>query len=81
MTTIIKSSSEDVIALPSSLMTILDLKEGDEVKTITEGQTLRLTPLDKFLALRGTLREDKSFDKAAEYLDQAWESWKIDESV
>ncbi len=32
MTTIIKSSSEDVIALPSSLMIILDLKEGDEVR-------------------------------------------------
>ncbi len=81
MTTIVKSSTEDVITLPSSLMAILDLQEGDEVKAVTEGHSLRLTPLDKFLALRGILREDKSFDEATEYLNRAWKLWKTGESV
>lgn len=71
MTTIIRSSAEDVIALPSSLMTIVTLQEGDEVKPVIKGHTLRLTPLDRFLALRGVLDEDRVFDKA----------WKTGESA
>lgn len=55
----------------------LGLREGDEVKTAVEGQSLRLTPLDQFLALRGALREDESFDTAIEFLEKAWLSWTI----
>jgi antitoxin component of MazEF toxin-antitoxin module len=81
MTLVIKSSSEDTISLPDWLMTVLDLREGDEVKTIVEGRTLHLTPLDQFLALRGALREDESFDAAIEFLDKAWSSWTIPDSA
>ena len=59
--TLVKSSNEDTISLPAWLMTVLDLREGDEVKTTVRGRTLHLTPLDQFLALRGALREDESF--------------------
>lgn len=73
MTIVVKSSSEDTISLPTWLMQLLNLQEGDEIKTIIDGQTLRLAPLDQFLALRGVLSEDKAFDEAIEFLDQAWQ--------
>lgn len=81
MTLVVKSSSEDTISLPAWLMKSLNLQEGDEIKTIIEGQTLRLAPLDQFLALRGALREDQAFDAAIEFLDQAWQSWTIPNSA
>lgn len=81
MTIVVKSSNEDTIYLPVWLMKLLNLQEGDEIKTIVEGQTLRLTPLDRFLTLRGTLREDKAFDEAIDYLNQAWQSWTLPNSA
>ncbi len=81
MTVIVKSSNEDVISLPFWLMKLLNLHEGDKIKTVIEGQTVRLTPLDKFLSLRGALRDDKDFDMAIESLNQGWQSWKFPESV
>ncbi len=71
MTLVVKSSSEDTISLPVRLMKLLNLREGDNIKTIIEGQTLRLAPLDQFLTLRGALQDDKDFDAAMESLDQA----------
>lgn len=81
MTLIVQSSSEDVISLPAWLMKVLNLHEGDEIKTIIEGQTLRITPLDQFLALRGALEDDQDFDTAIEYLNQAWQEWQTPNSV
>jgi antitoxin component of MazEF toxin-antitoxin module len=81
MTVVVKSSSEDIISLPARLMTLLDLQDGDEIKTIVEGQTLRVTSLDHFLALRGTLDDDEAFDSAIKFLDQAWQSWTTPNSV
>ena len=81
MTVIVKSSSEDIISLPARLMTLLNLQDGDEIKTIVEGQTLRLASLDHFLALRGTLDDDEGFDSAIEFLNQAWQSWTIPNSA
>ena len=81
MTVIVKSTNEDVIALPIWLMKLLKLREGDKIKTVIEGQMVRLTPLDKFLSLRGALRDDKDFDAAMESLNQGWQSWKFPESV
>lgn len=81
MTLIVQSSKEDVIALPTWLMNRLNLHEGDEIKTIIEGQTLRITPLDQFLALRGTLEDDPDFDTAIEFLNQAWQEWTKPSSV
>ena len=75
MSLIVKSSSKDVISLPDWLMDTLNLHEGDEVKTTIEGQTLRITSLDHFLALRGTLEDDQEFDTAIEFLNQAWKEW------
>ena len=81
MSMIVKSSSEDVISLPDWLMNILNLHEGDEIKTTIEGQTLRITPLDQFLALRGALEDDQEFDTAIEFLNQAWQEWTEPNSV
>ncbi len=81
MTLVVQSSSEDTISLPAWLMKLLNLREGDNIKTIVEGTTLRLTPLDQFLALRGALQEDKDFDEAIEFIDRAWRSWTTSNSV
>lgn len=81
MTLIVQSSSEDVISLPGWLMQVLNLHEGDEIKTIVEEQTLRITPLDQFLALRGTLENDQEFDAALELLNQGWQEWTVPDSV
>lgn len=62
-------------------MKVLNLHEGDEIKTIIEGQTLRITSLDQFLALRGALEDDQEFDAAIEYLNQAWQEWQTPNSV
>ena len=81
MTLIVQSSSEDVICLPSWLMNVLNLHEGDEIKTVIDGQTLRITPLDQFLALRGALENDQEFDTAIEFLNQVWQEWQTPNSV
>lgn len=73
MTTGMKSSTEDTISLPAGLINLLKLHEGDEVKAIVAGQTLRLASLDQFLALRGALQNDEAFDKALELIDRAWQ--------
>jgi antitoxin component of MazEF toxin-antitoxin module len=75
MTIIVQSSTEDVISLPARLMKLLNLREGEEIKTVIEGQTLRLTPLESFLSLRGVLQDDQEFDIAIEYLHRAWQEW------
>ena len=77
MTIVVRSSREDAIALPDRLMALLNLREGDAVKTIVDGQTLRLASLDRFLALRGALADDDSFDRAMGFIDQAWQAWTI----
>jgi antitoxin component of MazEF toxin-antitoxin module len=81
MTLVVKSSDDDVIVLPAWLMKLLDLQEGDKIKTIIEGHTLRLARLDQFLALRGALRDDDDFDAAIALLEQGWQSWTIPHSV
>ena len=53
MTIIVKSSNEDAITIPAALMSALNLREGDEVKAIVDGETLRFARLNKFLSLRG----------------------------
>jgi antitoxin component of MazEF toxin-antitoxin module len=45
MTIIVRSSKQDEITIPDRLMDQLNLQDGDEVKTIIEGNTLRLTPI------------------------------------
>jgi hypothetical protein len=75
MTIVVKSSDENTISLPERLLNELKLREGDEVKAIRDGATLRLARLDTFLALRGVLADDDAFDKAIQLLDESWQSW------
>ena len=81
MTIIVQNSTKDVISLPIWLMKLLNLREGDVIKTVIEGQTLRLTPLEKFLSLRGSLKDDQEFDAAISYLDQTWQEWTLPNTV
>jgi antitoxin component of MazEF toxin-antitoxin module len=81
MTVIVRSSKQDEIVMPDHLMLKLNLHDGDEVKTIIEGNTLRLTPMKQFLALRGALKDDDGFDDALSILDKAWQSWTQPPSV
>jgi antitoxin component of MazEF toxin-antitoxin module len=80
MTLVVQSSSEDVISLPRWLMQVLNLQEGDEIKTLIDGKILRiasLSELDEFLALRGALKDDDAFDAAVEVLDEGWQRWQF----
>ena len=75
MTVVVKSADEESIALPPHVMADLHLQEGDRVKVVVEGQTLRFASLDKFLALRSALTDDASFDEAIDELRRMWDSW------
>ncbi len=44
------------IALPQWLMRQLNLHDGDQIKPIIDGGSIRLTPFDQFLSLRGILK-------------------------
>jgi len=81
MTLIVTSSRGDNISLPIEIMKLLNLREGDKIKTTIEGQTLRLTPIERFLALRGVLKEEPAFDDALQSLEQAWQTWNLSTSV
>ena len=81
MATIIQSRDEETISLPVWLMQILEVQEGDEVRTIVDGSTLHLTPLEKFLNLRGIWAEDSGFTEAIDSLEQAWPQWTPLESA
>ncbi len=81
MTIVVKSSSENTISLPARLMTVLNLREGDAIKAVVEGQTLRLAQLSSFLSLRGALADDEAFDRAMDFMNQAWHSWTIPASA
>lgn len=81
MTITVKTSAEDTIAIPASMMAELDLHDGDAVKVSVEGETLRLARLDKFLRLRGALANDPQFDQAIEEVEGAWDEWTTPPSV
>jgi antitoxin component of MazEF toxin-antitoxin module len=81
MTLIVTSTNEKTIALPQWLMRQLNLHDGDQIKPIIDGGSIRLTPLDQFLSLRGILKDDSDFDQAIESLNQRWQSWKLPESA
>jgi antitoxin component of MazEF toxin-antitoxin module len=81
MTITIQVSKKDAISMPADLAAALDLRDGDKVKAVVEGKTLRLARLDKFLALEGALADDDAFDEAMDYLDRAWEKWTPPVSV
>ncbi len=81
MTIVIRSREDDVIAIPARLLEGLRWSEGSEIKVVLDGQVLRLTPLDQFLALRGLLQNDNSFDEAIQSLNKAWQSWTTQTSA
>lgn len=81
MSMIVKSTNEQVLMLPLSLLKKLDWREGDEVKVSVTGDLLKIERLGKFLRLRGVLADDAGFDKAMETLDQTWNQWTLPDSV
>ncbi len=72
MTVTVQVSNQNVIPIPADLAHALNLKEGDQVKAIVDGSTLRLARLDKFLQRCGALADDDAFDRAMDYIDPAW---------
>ena len=81
MTVTVKVSNQNAISIPADIAYALNLKEGDQVKAIVDGTTLRLARLDKFLQLCGVLADDDAFDRAMEYIDRAWQQWTLPASV
>ena len=81
MTVVARSVRDDTIFLPEKLLTLLRLREGDSVKAIVEGQTLRIARLGDFLNLRGALADDEDFDQAIEELAQRWNAWTLPASA
>lgn len=81
MTLVVRSTRADTIFLPERLFSLLKLREGDAVKVVVEGQTLRVARLEAFLNLRGALADDEAFDRAMEDLDQGWNAWTLPASA
>ena len=69
--TVTRSADENVISIPERLMEALSLHEGDRVKAIVAGETLRLAPIDRFLALRGVFAEDEGFNEAMRLMSES----------
>jgi antitoxin component of MazEF toxin-antitoxin module len=76
MTTVVKISDDDKIAIPRRLMELLNLSDGDQVKPVVDGGTLRLEPVESFLGLKGSLADDEAFDRAIEEIQSEWQEWK-----
>lgn len=81
MTLIVTSTTDDTISIPVWLMKALNLTDGTTVKATVEGQTLRLSPIAKFLSLRGILQDDETFEDAINSLDAQWQLWTTDLSA
>ncbi len=81
MTVVARSTRDDTIFLPERLLTLLRLRDGDAVKAIVEGQTLRVARLEAFLNLRGALADDEAFDQAMKEVEQGWNAWTSFESA
>ena len=75
MAIVITSANDDIIAMPAWLMKALNLHDGATVKATIEGQSLNLSPLNEFLALRGVLRDDDPFEEAINSLNGQWDEW------
>lgn len=75
MTLTVRDGDADTIALPAKLREKLNLRDGDLVTPILEGNFLRLTRVDRFLALRGALADDEGFDQAMDEVRQQWATW------
>jgi len=81
VTLVARSTRADTIFLPERLFSLLKLREGDAVKVVVEGQTLRVARLEAFVNLRGALADDEAFDRAMEDLDQGWNAWTLPASA
>ena len=81
MTVTVRSSNEEIMTMPIWVMKRLNLHDGEEIAPIIEGQSIRFSPVEQFLGLRGVLRDDADFDAAMELLEQRWQTWTFPESV
>ena len=81
MTLIVTSTTDDTISIPAWLMKALNLTDGTTVNATVEGQTLSLSPIAKFLSLRGIFQDDDTFEEAINSLDEQGQSWTTDLSA
>ncbi|MEM7530560.1 MAG: hypothetical protein AAF639_00145 [Chloroflexota bacterium] len=81
MTIVVASLQEDTILLPRWLIKLLNLREGQKITPSVDRHSLKLTPLEEFLSLRGVFRDDDAFDEAIEELNQGWKNWTMQPSV
>ena len=81
MTVTVSTSNEEMMTLPAWVMKRLNLRDGEKITPIIEGQSIRFDSLDQFLRLRGILRDDQEFDAALELLEQRWRTWTFPEFV
>ncbi len=56
-------------------MKALGLQDGDLIHVTVGAGALRLTRLGRFLELRGVLGDDEEFDRAMEFIQEAWKQW------
>ena len=68
MTVTVRSSNEEIITMPIWVMKRLNLHDGEKIALIIEGQSIRFSPVEQFLGLRGALRDDAEFDAAMDFL-------------
>ena len=81
MTVTVRSSNEEIMMLPKWLMARLNLRDGEKITPMFDGQALRFSPVEQFLGLRGILRDDSEFDSAVDLLNQGWQAWEYPESM
>lgn len=71
----VRRGASGVINLPESLMKALGLQDGDLIHVTVGAGALRLTRFSRFLELRGVLGDDEEFDRAMEFIQEAWKQW------
>lgn len=80
MTVVARSTRDDTIFLPERLLTLLRLRDGDAVKAIVEGQTLRVAR-PRLSSICAALADDEAFDEAITEVGIGWSAWKTLESA
>ncbi len=68
MTVIVRSSNEEMMTLPTWMMKRLNLRDGEKITPIIEGQSVRFSAVEQFLSLRGILRDNTEFDTAIDLM-------------
>ncbi len=62
MTVVVRSSADDVIAMPAAVLADLDLHEGDDVMLVVNGKVVCFARPDSSSDVRELLSEDEDRD-------------------